>query len=411
MKTALRHLLRDRRRSLLTLLAVMIPVYILVLMFGLISGEMRGMFEGAVNLETGHFQIQKVEEHPEGGALPLIDDPGKLLAIVDRSKGVAWHTVRLDLPALAAVGNRSQGIVVQGVIPDEISRINPIKSLIVSGKYLSGNGRSAVVGSALARLLHLKVGDKLVLLGAHPDSGLGVAKATVAGIFDAPDETMNRSIVQVDVGLARQLVNRPHAATAIIGYVSGVNGPWDAWKIDRIVGELRAEIPSGYKVLDWRELSPALATYMRIARPVLSIFAGIFFVLGGLVVLNTVYLSVLERTHELGVIISLGASGRQVMRMILTEAGILGVAGGISGALSGTVLVWIVEMLGGLRLPGPYTRFFKAIGMTPLLHLRVTPIEVLGSALAMIGVAILSAWYPAHHAAKLEPMEAIRNVR
>lgn len=411
MKTALRHLTRDRRRSILTLLAVMIPVYILVLMFGIISGEMRSMFEGAVNLETGHFQIQKVEGHPTGGALPLIDNPGKILSIVDRDKAVAWHTVRLDLPALAAAGDRSQGIVVQGVVPDEISRINPIKSLIVSGKYLSDDGNSAVIGTALARLLNLKVGDQLILLGAHPDAGLGVAKATVAGIFDAPDETMNRSIVQVDVGLARQLVNRPLAITTIIGYVADVEGPWDTWKIDRVVDELRAEIPSGYRVLDWRGLSPALATYMRIARPVLSVFAGIFFVLGGLVVLNTVYLSVLERTHELGIIISLGASRRQVMRMILTEAGILGVAGGISGALGGTALVWIVELLGGLRLPGPYTRFLKAIGMTPLLHLRVTPIEVVGSALAMIGVAILSAWYPAHHAAQLEPMEAIRNVR
>ena len=411
MKTALRHLLRNRRRSLLTLLAVMIPVYILVLMFGLISGEMRSMFEGAVNLDTGHFQIQKVEEHPEGGSLPLIDDPGKILAIVDQTKGISWHTVRLDLPALVAVGDRSQGILVQGVIPDEISRINPIKNLIISGKYLSGDGRSAVIGTALARLLRLKVGDEMILLGAHPDAGLGVAKARVVGIFDAPDEKMNRSIVQVDIGLARQLVNRPHAATAIIGFTSGVEGPWDAWKINRVVTSLRKEIPSGYKVLDWKELSPTLATYMRIARPVLSAFAGIFFVLGGLVVLNTVYLSVLERTHELGIIISLGASRLQVMRMILTEAGILGVAGGASGALSGASLVWIVELLGGLRLPGPYTRFLKAIGMTPLLHLRVTPIEVLGSALAMIGVAILAAWYPAHRAANLEPMEAIRHVK
>jgi len=61
-------------------------------------------------------------------------------------------------------------------------------------------------------------------------------------------------------------------------------------------------------------------------------------------------------------------------------------------------------------MPGAYSEFLRAFGMEPILHLRVTPWEVLGSALAMAGVAVLSAWYPARKAARLDPVEAMRHV-
>lgn len=410
MKAAIRHLLRNRRRSLLTLLAVLIPTYILVVMLGMVAGEMRGMFDSTVKFETGHFQIQREADRPAGGALPLIDDPAPLLAIVDRTEGIAWRTVRLDLPALAASEDQSYGVVVQGVVPEEIGRISPIPELITDGVYLSAGATAAVIGGELRDLLDVEVGDPVILLGAHPSTGIGVAKPTVVGVFEAPEETLGRSLVQVDIDRARQLAKRGNAATAIVGYVAGVAGPWDAWKIERVVEALRGQMPEGYQVLTWRELSPDVNTYLRIARPLLTAFSAIFFVLGGLVVLNTLYLSVMERTRELGMIIALGASRRRVMGMVLTEAGLIAVVGGTIGALCGAGLVWLIEGLGGLRLPVAYSGFMKAVGMEPILHVRITPIEIIGSALAMIAVAILSAWYPAHRASRLEPMEAMRHV-
>jgi len=408
MKAAVRHLLRNRRRSLLTLAAVIVPVYILVLMYGMVSGEMRGLFDGTVKLRTGHFQVRAVADRPEGGALPLISTPQPLIDLVDSLPGIERHVVRLDLPALAAEADHSQGVLVQGVSTDQK---DPIADLVTSGRFLDGDGRSAVVGEGLARLLGLSIGDRLILLGSHPDAGLGVANPTVVGIFSAPDDTLSRSVVDVDLPLAQQLVRQPGAATAIVGYVKGVDGPWDAWKIERAVTTLRSELPTGYEVLDWRELSPDIDLYMRIARPIMTLFTGIFFVLGGLVVLNTLYLSVMERTRELGIIIALGASRRQVMRMVFTEAGLIAVAGGAIGALAGAALVFVIGAIGGLRLPGAYSGFMKAFGMQPILHLRVTVPEIALSAAVMVAVALLAAWYPARRAARLEPLEAIHYVQ
>jgi len=408
MRYALQNLRRSRRRTLFTFLAAFCPAFILVLMFGMIAGQLRGMFESATELETGHFQLQG-EEELAGGALPLIELPEGLLTRLSESEGIEFWTVRLDLPALAASEGRSHGVLVQGVLPQEIGRISPIPELISQGRYIEGP-EEAVVGEALARLLHLQIGDRLVLLSAHSQAGMGAGAAKVVGIFQAPQEELGRTLVQVHLETARKLVRRPRAVTSVVGFVSGVKGPWDAWRIDRLVEALRARLPKGLTVKTFRELAPEVAIYMRIARPVLTAFSAIFFVLGGLVVLNTFYLSVLERTRELGVIRALGASRRWLMGTVFAEAGLLSAAGAFLGALSSAGVIALVEHFGGLRMPGAYSEFLRAFGMEPVLHLRITPWEVLGSALAMVGVALVSAWYPAHKAAGLEPVEAMRHV-
>lgn len=407
MRYALRNLLRARRRSLYTFLAAFYPALILVIMFGLMAGEMRGIFDSATKLETGHLQIRG-ERELAGGALPLIELPEGVLSELSRDEELEFWTLRLDLPALAAAGSRSYGVIVQGVEPEKIGRISPIPNLVSAGRYIAGPGE-AVVGEELARLLNIEVGDSLVVLSAHPEAGMGAGVVRVVGIFHAPQEELGRTLVQMPLETARGLVRR-EAVTSVVAFVRGVRGPWDAWKIDRAAKSLEKILPQGLVVKDFEELAPEVALYMRIARPVLTAFSAIFFVLGGLVVLNAFYLSVLERTRELGVIRALGASRRWIMRAILGEALVLSGCGAALGALLGAGLVALVEQLGGLRMPGAYSDFLRAFGMEPILHLRITPWEVLGSALAMAAVGVLSAWYPARKAARLDPVEAMRHV-
>lgn len=412
MKAAIRHLMRNRGRSILTLLAVMIPVYMLVVMFGFAGANLGDMFNTATRLDTGHLQVRAIEKKGSGSALPLIRDPGPILGELGRIEGIEWHTVRLDLPALAGVGDRSQAIFVQGVVPEEVAPISAIGDQIVGGRYLTSGDDGVVIGEELAERLKLSVGDEMIVLGAHPETGLGVLKAPVVGIYRAPDAAIGRTIVQADLALARRLARSATAATAVVIRVEGVTGPWDVARIDEVADALRAALPADVEVVDWRTLAPMAYTYMRIMQPFFFIFAGIFFGLGALVVLNTLYLSVMERTRELGLVISLGASRWRVMRMILTEAGLLAVAGAIWGALAGVILVWIVEAVGGIPIPSGlgFAEIMRAAGISAEWHLRATASQVILAAVAMAGIAVLAAWYPAYRASKFEPVEAMRYV-
>ena len=410
MKAAIRHLKRNKGRSLLTLLAVLIPVYTLVFMFGFASANLRDMFETATNLESGHFQVREISERAVGGTLPLIDDVAPILEILDANEAVAWRTIRLDVPALASVDGRSQAIFVQGVEPETVVRITPIETLIVEGEYLTAGSRGAVLGAELAKMLDLSVGEEVVLLAAHPEAAMGVLKVPVVGIYDAPDASMGRGLIQVDLASARQLVRRPTAATAVVSMVQDVTGPWDVDKIDATADEVRAALPSGLEVVDWRTLAPMVDSYMNLMRPMLFIIAGVFFALGALVVVNTLYLSVMERTREIGLVLALGSSRLRVMGMVMTEAAILAIAGAAYGALVGIGLILIVEAFGGIPLPAQFANVFRSMGMSGVLHLRVDTVNAILAAVAMPVVALLAALFPAWRAAQFEPMEAMRYV-
>ncbi len=410
MKAALRHLKRNRGRTILTLLAVLIPVYFLVFMFGFSNSIIADMFNTATRIDTGHFQVRHVAEPGMGSAIPIMHDADAVVAILDKIDGVAWRTVRLDMPALASVGDRSQAIYVQGVIPEEVAPISTISDLIVQGTYLTSRQNGTVIGEELASLLRVGVGDEMVLLGAHPETGVGALKVPVVGIYHAPLSEMGRTVVQTTLTTARQLARSPDAATAVVVRVRGVTGPTDIGKIEAVTSQLAPLLPAGLEILDWRTLAPQVEGYLQILNPFLFLFAVVFFGLGALVVLNTLYLSVMERTRELGLILALGSSRARVMRMILLEASLIAAAGALYGAVIGVALIWIVEAIGGIPLPGGFSDFMRAVGISPVIHMMIRWPQVVLAAVSMVVVAILAAWFPAYRASKLEPVEAMRYV-
>ena len=410
MKAAIRHMMRNRRRSILTLLAVLIPIYFLIVMFGFINSMLLDMFESTTRFDTGHMQIRAVETRGTGSAMPLIRNPEDALAALAAVEGIEWSTVRLDLPALASVGERTRTVYVRGVVPEEIDPISNMADLVVEGEFLTSTSNGVIVGEELADLLELTVGDDMVLLGAHPEASLGALRVPILGVFAAPEATMGRTVVFASLGTARQLARSETAATSIVIRVDGVIGPWDTTLLDQAANELRTTLPPGYEGQDWKELVPFVPAYLEILTPMMLIMAVIFFGLGALVVVNTLYLSVMERTREIGLIIALGASRARVMGMVLTEAGLITLAGAFYGALVGVGIVWIVEAFGGIPLWGQTAEYMRLIGISPVLHMSITANQVILSAGAMAGIAMLAAWFPAWRASKLEPMEAMRYV-
>jgi len=410
MKAAIRHMMRNRRRTILTLCAVLIPVYFLIFMFGFVNSMMQDMFESVTRFDTGHMQIRAVEKRGTGSAMPLMHDPADALAALASIDGIEWSTVRLDLPALASVGERTRTVYVRGVVPEEIDPISNMADRIVEGEFLSSDSTGVIVGEELADLLELKVSDDMVLLGVHPEASLGALRAPIVGIFQAPEATIGRTVVYASLGTVRQLARSETTATSIIIRVNGVTGPWDTTLLDQAAATLREALPEGYEVQDWLELVPFVSGYLEILTPMMLIMAVIFFGLGALVVVNTLYLSVMERTREIGLIIALGASRARVIGMVLTEAGIITLAGAFYGALVGVGLIFIVEAFGGIPLWGQMADYMREFGISPVLHMSITVRQVLLSAGAMTSIAMLAAWFPAWRASKLEPMEAMRYV-
>lgn len=407
LRLAVRNLLRNPRRSALTLLAVMVPVLLLDLMWGFTGAFERGLFDNTVRLETGHLQIHEADYDVIGQTIPIVRDIRPAEEALQENPNIAHYTTRLELPALAAAEDRSKGVLVQGIEPDRSQAMSLMSRWIGDGRYLkSGDSGVAVVGAALMEDLGHSLGDRLVLLTSHPETGTGVLTPTVVGVLDAPSQELSQGIVQVPLADAREAIDFPNGATTVAALVGDVTGPWDNPRIESVAGQIRRSLGDDFAVETWRQVAPQTAGLLEILRPINLGFMAIFFLLAGLVVLNTLFLNVHERTNELGVVMALGTKRRRVLAMITSEAIVIALVGAIVGSAIGGGLVW--HWSDGLVMPDIYKEVYEQIGIEPVLNLHMTVGQGAISALVMLGIAVAASWLPARNAAALDPVEAMR---
>lgn len=397
-----RNVLRNRRRSVITILAIAVGLAALTFLWGFVDGQNGQMIENSTRYFAGDAQVHLRGYHDDPSLDLTIARATPVVEAITHDPDVAATSVRLEGPALASFGDKSRGVVVVGVSPGDEARVTTLFDAVGTGAPLrAGDSTGVLVGVKLAAALGLGVGDGLVLVGQAYDGSIASARVPVRGIFRTYSDAYDGFMAVMPLAAVRDFLVAPGGATAIALRLK------DRDRLPAVEARLRAHLGSEYEVVGWPRILPEVANGTRFHDVVAWVIVAVFFVVVAAAVANPILMAVLERTREFGVMLSLGMTPVQLLRLVLWEALLLGVIGVAIGNVIG-LGVTLYFGHAGIDL----SAFSAAVSTMPGATTMLRPVASLERSVLMsllvFATACLVAIYPAARAARLNPVSAIR---
>lgn len=403
LRLAWRNLWRQPRRTWLTTGAMIFSNVLLVFMISLQVGMYQMMIENTLRSTSGHLQVQAEGYLDEQRMRQTVPDVAGLAERLRNELGLETVAPRAVAFALASSEERSYGIQVRGVEPALEGRVSSLPGLVRQGRFLSEEGYDEIViGKVLARNLMVEPGDELTLIGSGRDGSFAAAVATVVGIIDSGVPDLDRSFAEISLGFFQETFSMGDAGHGVVVLAPGL------LQVPSLKSRMRAALPpdSGLVVHDWMALQPGLKQAVQADFTSAWFMYGVLIILVAFSVLNTQLMSVLERTREFGIVLSLGMTPGRLGRLVLLETTLMGLLGMVLGIVLGSlVLAWfnvqgftypgLEEMAGKFNLPDRIYPPFSAIGL------------LLGPTV-LLAASVMASIYPVIKLYLLEPVAAMR---
>lgn len=403
-RLAWRNVLRNRRRSIITILSIAIGLAGLTFAWGVVDGQNGQMIENSTRYFASDAQVHLTGYHDDPSLDLAMEEAGPVIEAIRHDPDVAAATVRLEGGALASRADRSRGVLVVGVSPGEEARVSTLFSAVAAGVPLEPEDSSGVlIGTRLAESLALGVGEDLVLVGQAYDGSIASARVPVRGIFDTRIDQYDGYLAVMPLSAVREFFVAPGGATAIALRLENRD------RLNTVAARLGAHLGEAYEIVAWPRLLPEVANGARFHEVFTYAIVLIFFVVVAAAVANPILMAVLERTREFGVVLAVGMTPGRLLRLVLWEAVLLGIGGVFIGNVIGLATTLYFGHAGI-----DVSAFEAAIRTMPGASTTLVPVARLDRSVLMslmvFAVACVVALYPAAKAARLEPVNAIRGI-
>lgn len=397
-KLAFLNLVRERKRAVIALAAIVVGVAGYLLAGGFIGWIFWAIRESTIDNGLGHIQVSAQGFRSAGRT-----DSGRFVIPVDSPQrdaiahipGVRVVGARLTVSGLASHGDTTVPFAAEGVEPGLDRRI--ATDLVVDGDPLDPAAATGVVlGLGLARALNVTRGDKVTFITATASGGMSGVEGVVRGLFSTGVKAYDDLAVRMPLPMAQQLARVKGAQLWVIRLA-------DTSLTDEAVKDVRQIVAgSGMEVRTWYELSDfyrKTVTLMSRQMAVVAVLIAVILVLG---IANVLMMSTLERTREIGTMLAMGTSRRSVLRIHLAEGVLLGGAGAVLGVTAGILLAAAISWV-GIPMPPPPGR---NVGYDARIMLEL-PVIVNAILLAFASAAVAGV-YPAWKASRMPIVDALR---
>ncbi len=399
-RIALRNTLRQKRRTILTALT-MVGGFVLA---SISVGWSDGTYSHIINMFTrnqlGHIQVHGkgyLDEPSIYNTITEYDSLGRMIGDMD---GVDYWTPRLFSAGLLTLVENSSAVQVTGIDPDLENQATRFDQKIVNGTTLPDTAaKQTVLGKGLAEVLEASVGDTVVIVSQAADGSIANDSYRVSGILETGDQMSDRMTMYLHLRDAQELYvlpNQVHEIALVVENLDDVRPLTDA--IQQKLGG------SGLSVKPWQEFARSFYQAMQADIQGMWIMIFVIVLIVAIGVLNTVLMSVLERTKEYGVQRAIGTRPKQIFWQVIFEVNTIALASLVIGAIL-AILANSLLAENGIPLP----EAFDYGGMEfKRMYSAVTWDSLYIPALTVLFSALLVSFFPAMRAAQTKPAKAMR---
>lgn len=399
---ALRYLFSRRKQtfiyiiSLMSILGVAIGVGALVVVLGVYNGlttDMRDKILGANAHGIVMSYVPSAFEHNP--------DLSQRIRSVE---GVTGATPFIYTEVMLSAGGGVKGVVLRGIDPASAPEVLSLLRQMRSGsaQALQKDGTPGIIiGEELARRLSLTVGSRVNLLspsGQKTASGYSphIRPFEVVGVFKTGMFEYDSSLAFVTLDAARDVLGLP------AGFLSGIEiTVKDVFKADEAAARLAAELGSPFYVRTWMEMNANLFAALKLEKVGMFILLAMVVLIGSFSIVTTLVMLVMEKTRDIAIMMSMGATRGMIRRIFMLQGTIIGVIGTLLGYAFGLSLGWLLKRYQFIKLPeNVYT-----LDHLPII-ITVSDVLIVGASAMLL--CFLATLYPARQAARLEPAEALR---
>lgn len=416
LKMSWRNIWRNKRRTLLTAIAVAVGVISLIFVYSFAGGIQKAVTEDIIAMDCGHIRLAHKEFIRLERILPreyLVQDVSNLEREILEIPGVTYSSARIKFNVLLSHNDVNEPATAIGTEPGALHRRTEMKDRIVQGRYFGENPRKELImGRKLAEKLELKVGDELLIVTSDINYSTYALPFEVVGLLETGYVALDKHMLFMPLPMAQEMLDCGDAAHEVLFYMDDPQGaPSIAAKIET---ELNKKDPAhGIQVIPWKENS-MIRDMLPMMEQVWGKIAWIIMIIAALVILNTMLMAVMERYHEMGVLKAMGFKNHETFFMILAESFYIGILGAaIGGLLGGGLAAWTEKVgidmysMGGQNMADKMDVPFPVFGQ--VLHPDFTISILIGSVLFGLTCAMLAALYPSYKASRMLPVEAFHS--
>lgn len=399
---AWRNLWRQPRRTWLSVASIGFAALVMVFLLSFQLGVYATMKENVLRIVDGFAQVQPKDYKDDPSIRKVIEQPGQLMQQLAKIPGVTALAPRATSFSILSNGNKSFGAAVVGVDPAREPAVSRLDHTIVHGRYLQpGDDAAILLGSALARNLGVKPGDKVTLLSEARDGTIAADVLELRGVFETGTDEVDRQLAEMPLARFQATFSMAGAVNTIV--VSG-----------KTLAAVESALPSlkalagrhDLVTLGWKKLEPGLDGAISLDLNTSMLWYASLVIVVVFIILNTLLMSVLERTNEFGVLLAVGMQPASVGLMVWLELLFLAFVGLAIGVAAGSAITLVVSQH-GMALPGSEA-IFSRWGLPGRLFPRLSLVSASAGPLAMACFIAVAGVFPFRHVNRLEPVSAMR---